>query len=58
MSNLGSSLGTAIAATILISDLTSPDRSYALAMIVLAVVGFAGLVVALFLPRGEIIHRG
>jgi MFS family permease len=58
VSNLGSSLGTAIAGTILVSGLTSPDRSYALAMIVLAVAGLAGLVAALFLPRGEIIHRG
>lgn len=58
VSNLGSSLGTAIAGTILISGLTSPDRSYALAMVVLAVVGVAGLVAALFLPRDEIIHGG
>jgi predicted MFS family arabinose efflux permease len=58
VSNLGSALGTAIAGTILVSGLTSPDRSYALAMIALGVVGLAGLVAALFLPRGEIIHRG
>jgi MFS family permease len=50
VSNLGSSLGTAIAGTILIADFASPDRSYAFAMIALAVVGVIGLVAALFLP--------
>ena len=34
ISNLGSSLGTAIAGTILVSDLAQGNRSYALAMIV------------------------
>ena len=48
VSNLGSSLGTAIAGTILVSGLT--DRSYGLAMIALAVVGVIGLVAAVFLP--------
>jgi MFS family permease len=50
VSNLGSSLGTAVAGTILISGLTSPDRSYALAMIILAVIGIIGLVTTMFLP--------
>jgi MFS family permease len=53
VSNLGSSLGTAIAGTILVSGLTSPDRSYALAMAVLAAIGLTGLVAALLLPRGS-----
>ena len=48
VSNLGSSLGTAIAGTILVSGLT--DRSYGLAMVALAVVGVIGLVAAVFLP--------
>jgi MFS family permease len=52
VSNLGSSLGTAIAGTILVSGLTSPDQAYALAMIVLAAIGTVGLVTALFLPTG------
>ena len=43
ISNLGSSLGTAIAGTILVSDLVQGNRSYALAMISLAVVGLIGL---------------
>jgi MFS family permease len=48
ISNLGSSLGTAVAGTILVSGLT--DRSYGLAMVVLAGVGLVGLVAALWLP--------
>jgi len=48
VSNLGSSLGTAIAGTILVSGLS--DRSYGLAMVALAFVGLIGLVAALFLP--------
>ncbi len=50
ISNLGSSLGTAVAGTVLVAGLTSPDRSYALAMIILAVIGLAGLLAAAFLP--------
>jgi MFS family permease len=50
VSNLGSSLGTAIAGTILVSDLASGNRSYALAMASLAVIGLIGLVAALWLP--------
>ena len=52
VSNLGSSLGAAIAGTILVAGITSsPDRSYALAMVVLAVIGVVGLVASVFLPR-------
>ncbi|MGV1007822.1 MAG: MFS transporter [Dermatophilaceae bacterium] len=52
VSNLGSSLGTAIAGTVLVAGIAAtPGRSYALAMIVLAVVGLVGLVAAFFLPR-------
>src|SRR5436189_30734 len=48
ISNLGSSLGTAIAGTILVSSLT--NRSYAASMAVLAIIGLVGLGAALFLP--------
>jgi MFS family permease len=51
VSNLGSSLGTAIASTILVSDLASGNRSYALALVVLAVAGLIGLGVAWRLPH-------
>jgi len=51
VSNLGSSLGAAIAGTILVAGITStPERSYALAMATLAVIGLVGLVAAAFLP--------
>ena len=54
MSNLGSSLGAAIAGTILVAGITStPERSYGLAMVVLAAVGCVGLVAAITLPRGQ-----
>src|SRR5204863_3710828 len=44
VSNLGSSLGTAIAGTILVAGITAtPERAYGLAMVVLAAVGLVGL---------------
>jgi MFS family permease len=49
VSNLGSTFGTAIAGTILVSSLTS--HVYALAMLSVAVVAVLGLVAALFLTR-------
>ena len=52
VSNLGSSLGTAIAGTILVSGLT--DRSYGLAMASLAVVGLIGLGAAMLLPTSPV----
>ena len=53
VSNLGSSFGTAIAGTILVSAISLGTRSYVVAIIVL--VGFAllGLLAALRLPRQE-----
>src|SRR5215213_4657323 len=51
VSNLGSSLGTAIAGTILVAGITAtPGRAYALAMAALAVIGLVGLVAAVMLP--------
>jgi len=51
VSNLGSSMGAAIAGTILVAGLTVyPERSYALAMVALAVFGVGGLVAAAMLP--------
>ncbi len=49
VSNLGSSLGTAIAGTILVAGLTS--HAYAAAMIVLAAIGATGFVAGAMLPR-------
>ncbi|MFE3605948.1 MFS transporter [Streptomyces goshikiensis] len=50
VSNLGSSLGTAVAGTILVAGLST--GAYAAAMIALAVIGLVGLAAALLLPRG------
>jgi MFS family permease len=51
VSNLGSSLGAAIAGTVLVAGITStPERAYGLSITVLAVVGLGGLVAAVFLP--------
>jgi MFS family permease len=52
VSNLGSSLGTAIAGTILVSGLS--DRSYGLAMVSLAVAGLIGLGAAVLLPTSPV----
>jgi MFS family permease len=51
ISNLGSSFGTAIAGTILVSDLASGNTTYVIAMVVLAVLALAGLAAATMLPR-------
>jgi predicted MFS family arabinose efflux permease len=50
VSNLGSSFGTAIAGTILVSVVELGTRSYAVAMLVLAGFGLLGLVAAIRLP--------
>ena len=50
LSNLGSSLGTAIAGTILVSVVATGNRAYVWAMIALAVAAAIGLVAALFIP--------
>src|SRR6478672_11429991 len=52
VSNLGSSFGTAIAGTILVSDLASGNGTYVAAMIFLAVLALVGLGAATLLPRG------
>jgi MFS family permease len=48
VSNLGSSIGTAVAGTILVAGLTS--HAYGAAMATLGVIGLIGLAAALFLP--------
>jgi predicted MFS family arabinose efflux permease len=53
VSNLGSSLGTAIAGTILFSGLADPKRSYGIAMIVLAFFGLLGFGAATLLPSTD-----
>jgi MFS family permease len=51
VSNLGSSFGTAIAGTILVSDLASGNTSYVVAMVALGVLALIGLAAAARLPR-------
>jgi len=53
VSNLGSSIGTAIAGTILVAGLADPSRSYGIAMIVLALIGLIGLGATIMLPAAE-----
>ena len=53
MSNLGSSLGTAVAGTILVAGLADPKRSYGIAMIALGVFGLIGLGATVLLPRAD-----
>lgn len=50
VSNLGSSLGTAIAGTILVADLIDPKKAYGVAMIVIGIFGLIGLGAAFLLP--------
>jgi MFS family permease len=50
ISNLGSSFGTAIAGTILVSVVANGNRAYVVAMITLAAIGLVGLVAAMLLP--------
>jgi MFS family permease len=56
VSNLGSSFGTAIAGTILVSDLASGNTSYVVAMVVLAALALIGLVAAVLLPRSTAVQ--
>ena len=53
VSNLGSSIGAAVAGTILVAGLADPQQSYGIAMVVLAFIGLLGLGAAVLLPRGE-----
>jgi predicted MFS family arabinose efflux permease len=57
VSNLGSSLGTAIAGTILVSELASGNKSYVLAMVSLAAIALIGLGASILLPRDKVSVR-
>jgi len=50
VSNLGSSLGTAIAGTIIVSDVAAGADAYGRAILVLGLIGLIGLAAALALP--------
>ena len=50
VSNLGSSLGTAIVGSVLVAQLLEGNKNIALALITMAIIGGIGLVAALLLP--------
>ncbi|MDN7024354.1 MFS transporter [Methanoculleus sp. FWC-SCC1] len=52
VSNLGSSLGVAIAGTVIVASLAVPNAGYALALIVLVVFAVIGLAAAMLMPAG------
>jgi MFS family permease len=54
ISNLGSSFGTALAGTILVAGLADANRSYGIAMVVLAFVALIGLAAAILLPAATV----
>ena len=54
ISNLGSSLGTAIAGSVLVSTITTGNRLFALALATIAAFAAVGLIAALLLPRQEV----
>jgi len=53
VSNLGSSLGTAIAGSVLVTTLVQPDKTYPLALITMIVFACIGLIAALLLPNSQ-----
>ncbi|GAA2061395.1 MFS transporter [Leifsonia soli] len=55
VSNLGSTLGTAIAGTILVANIDAGGAAYGTAMGALAILGVGGLIAAIFLPEDR--HR-
>jgi MFS family permease len=56
VSNLGSSLGTALVGSILVSPIVTGNKHYALALVTLVVIALIGLVAALSLPRHQEAH--
>ncbi len=54
VSNLGSSFGTAIVGTILVSDLASGNGTYVAAMLVLGALSLVGVVIARLLPSNPL----
>ncbi len=54
ISNLGSSLGTAIAGTVLIVTIASANKSFAYALITMILIGCIGLFAAILLPKSSL----
>ena len=53
VSNLGSTIGVAIAGTILVAGLADPKRAYGVAMLVVAFIGLVGLGAGVLLPTNQ-----
>ncbi len=53
ISNLGSSLGTALAGSLLVAASAPGGKPFALSLVVLLVITLIGLVIAMLLPRGS-----
>jgi predicted MFS family arabinose efflux permease len=53
ISNLGSSLGTALAGSILVAAAFPGGRPFALSLTMLVVITLVGLVIAMFIPRSR-----
>jgi MFS family permease len=53
VSNLGSSMGTAMAGSVLVSAAALGNKSFALSLVTIIVIGLIGLVAALLLPRDK-----
>ncbi len=51
VSNLGSSLGTALVGSVLVSTTISSDRVYPAALMLMGIIGLVGLIAALLIPR-------
>src|SRR3989440_3933355 len=54
VSNLGSSLGIAIAGSVLVTTLVTPDKTYTLAFITMIAFACIGLIAALLLPSDQV----
>jgi nitrate/nitrite transporter NarK len=54
VSNLGSSLGTALVGSVLVSTLVKGNKHFVLALVTMMIITLAGLVAALRLPREQV----
>ena len=54
ISNLGSSLGTAIVGSVLVSSLVSENKTFGLALLTVVVIAGIGLIIALVLPSDPV----
>ena len=53
VSNLGSSIGTALVGSVLVTELVSGNKSYALASVVMGIFACIGLISGILLPANK-----